>query len=126
MKVQSKDLRIGNLVFSKETQENQIINGIDSEYVYLDCITFDYQTLEDIEPIPLTEEWLLKMGFEEWAGIGYKAPTNTAYWHFSIGLDFIPTIWTGNTITTDGYRGCKYVHQLQNLFFALTQKELTI
>jgi hypothetical protein len=74
--------------------------------------------------IPITEEWLLKFGF--------KKHLDTIYQHWSnqTGIFQISTrlpkgsygIWCGS-----GTMGCfEYVHQLQNIFFALTGEELTI
>jgi len=80
------------------------------------------------EPIPLTEEWLLKLGFEK---------DKEEKWEFSI--PGMPYVWRKESPTADQpftiwYRydkeelciSCegKYVHQLQNLYFALTGEEL--
>jgi len=68
----------------------------------------------EVRPIPLTEEWLLKLGFENNELIA-------AHNKF---------IWFKNHIGISGMLGvvkpveCKYVHQLQNLYFALTGEEL--
>lgn len=66
----------------------------------------------DLSPIPLTEEWLIKFGFE----IKNYSYTNSHYVKGKFGFD----------LTTFEYKGIKlkYVHQLQNLFFALTCEEL--
>jgi hypothetical protein len=72
----------------------------------------------DIDPIPLTEEWLLKFGFTE-----HKT------------TDIYPTFakqmfnWNDGILYIIGYgfmNHIKYVHQLQNLYFALTEEELKI
>lgn len=72
----------------------------------------------EIDPIPLTEEILLKCGFE-------KAKVNTiinAYISFSFYLtiydDKLFYEWKGGNIEV------KHLHQLQNLYFALTGQEL--
>jgi hypothetical protein len=75
----------------------------------------------DIDPIQLTEEWLFKFGFE-WKGLGGKfltifTPCGKALVY--IGDNFF--IFSNVTIETP----IKYVHQLQNLYFALTGEELT-
>lgn len=73
-----------------------------------------------IQPIPLTEEWLLKFGFKEdgyynsakkWRGI-FNQPLIQGNGYFTIPNYFSTEI--------------KYVHQLQNLYFALTNTELQI
>lgn len=77
--------------------------------------------------ISLTEEWLLKFGFER----------EDQHGNFKIITGKYPT-WLHINLTTlefaNGYdyecsgneTKCKYVHQLQNLYFALTGEELTI
>ena len=85
----------------------------------------DWSVLKDLKdapidqlwckPIPLTEEWLLKFGFDK---IDFQFIKN--------GIKLFPIrdlYYRGNfPIKSD----IKYVHQLQNLYFALTGEELTI
>ena len=64
----------------------------------------------DIDSISLTEEWLLKFGFENngiafWNGVGLSK--------LSDGFYFMTT-------------KIEFLHQLQTLYFALTGEELTI
>ena len=68
------------------------------------------------KPIPITEEWLLKFGFENWdinAWINKISlhKQDGVYWHHS---------YSGHEICLE------YVHQLQNLYFALTGEELIL
>ena len=79
--------------------------------------------LQDLQPIPLTEEWLLRFGFNfdngqyELGDIVFQLEKN----EFQVVL-----------IADDP--GCahfvkykyKYVHQLQNLYFALTGEEFKV
>jgi hypothetical protein len=69
---------------------------------------------KDLNGIPLTEEWLVTFGFEYIEE--YK------WWEID---------WCNFTIDLGGeyefefaFHPIKYVHQLQNLYFALTGKEL--
>lgn len=87
----------------------------------------DFYHLSDIKFIELTREWLNKFGFKFiWGGSGED-------YVFSYGekCNTIDLIQRGN-IFKYGLRlgSCeiqiKYVHQLQNLYFALTGEELTI
>ena len=116
--INAKELRIGNYVHSLETGETQKITGITEEHPYINSITFDYPNYDEIEPIPLTEEWLFKLGF-----INDRV------------LEFYRNDITDSTIIIDynficllGYSHVKlkYVHELQNLYFALTGSELTV
>jgi len=68
----------------------------------------------DLEPIPLTEEWLFKFGFEFTNGYGFKIFGNWLQKEDDVYFYNV----NGNFIQID------YVHQLQNLYFALTGKEL--
>ena len=79
----------------------------------------------DYHPIPLTEEWLLKFGFEYVESYdNYKIKAGD-YWN---SVKFYEGEWCYNNDDSDA--GCyflttiKYVHQLQNLYFALTNEEL--
>jgi len=118
--MKANELRIGNLVNKTEQTIRSSRLGISiwDEYDWYaigDCI----DSLEYYEPIPLTEEWLLKFGFE-------KINVNERYWVKSVclihqrhdeGLDYLPSPF-GPVIKYE------YVHQLQNLYFALTGEEL--
>ena len=79
-----------------------------------------------IEPIPLTEDWLLKFGFKKQSNTYYiSINCLTAELHFEdYGHNMILWLKSDNSNLILDYT--RYVHQLQNLYFALTQKELTI
>jgi hypothetical protein len=80
-----------------------------------------FMLLSGIEPIELTEEWLKRLGFKR---------KNNA-WELAVGgTDF--SLWNppgdleirlNDTILCPK---TEYVHQLQNLYFALTNSELTL
>jgi len=84
----------------------------------------------DIDPIPLSEEWLLKFGFKKendsfYYGNGWlDVSIPTVHYSFDIwrGNENYPTTsdWSEIPISVD------YVHQLQNLYFALTGEELVV
>jgi hypothetical protein len=106
-KMEAKELRIGNIVKyentvylhgGKITEVDNIIQGETDYY----------------EPIPLTEDWLLKFGFEKTslhyfrkAGVLIQAEDNCY------------ECYLGSVVAK-----LEYVHQLQNLYFALTGTEL--
>lgn len=69
-----------------------------------------------IEPIPLTEEWLIKFGFEN-SNMGFSAD----YSKDNIELNFVNGLYEYGD-----YCKIEYVHKLQNLYFALTGEELTL
>jgi hypothetical protein len=82
--------------------------------------------LEYLKPILLTEEWLLKFGFSKrdvLSSVLYDMKNP----RFSIYLN--PPIDKSNKWNILGIEkniNIQYVHQLQNLYFALTGEELTI
>ena len=79
-------------------------------------------------PIPLTEEWLLKFGFKTRTTVNHSV-------QYFIGENPLTRDWLLDILWLNGYEypfyrngffKIKYVHQLQNLFFALTAEELEI
>jgi len=113
----TNELRIGSWVKdSKSRTDSQILmigyNNVDhgQGLVYF----------SEIEPIPLTSEWLERFGFEKLPNPNFMAIGTSPKFsdYFSIDL-------RGNYIEF-GYKliNIKHVHQLQNLYFALTSKEL--
>jgi len=82
----------------------------------------------DIKPIPLTEEWLLKFGFEKRTGkyIGncWAFGINPRTEDYLIALEQINE--NQDFFYQNSFFDIKSVHQLQNLYFALTGEELSI
>lgn len=119
--MKANELRIGNYVKSLNT-----VCTIDCIFRQQVEVSNNYEEwtpdLEDIKPIPLTEDWLLKFGFNKGEDIvGYC---------FFIELenieDFTIHLQDGKLVYFYEDLELKYVHQLQNLYFALTGEELTI
>ena len=119
--ISAKDLRLGNWVYSS-------VYGKDMQIVFSAQIDVIW------DGIPLSEEWLLKFGFEK-AEIGYSISlseneichrpkfnlrwiTSEFFTHNPIKKPFIRIDNTGTDIF--------YVHSFQNYFFALTGEELKI
>jgi hypothetical protein len=107
--IKANELRIGNKIFYRNK-----------------AITVNWQELKwiqeennNFQPIPLTEEILLKCGFVKdgrWFCLHFG--------FYSIGIANDESGF--NYVWDDGFRTIKYLHQLQNLYFALTNEELTI
>jgi len=121
--MEANELRIGNLVSrtNKLTKEKLTIELTAS--CILDIYANGEMSSFIYDPIKTTKEWLLKFGF-------YENRSNNS-WQLDTNMGF--SIWgriekgfyiyaddeeIGNTIY--------YIHQLQNIYFALTQTELTI
>jgi len=78
---------------------------------------------EEADPIPLTEEWLIKFGFEKTSDNMYWVqPDNFMYFE----LNNFGIIATFPDSVADFGKRVNNVHSLQNLYFALTGEELTI
>lgn len=120
--MEARELRIGNWV--KQGRANVQVTGAMIQEIN--------QELLDVEPIPLTEEWLLKFGFTK--------PNNWHCYKLVISDDKLQNLESSLQVSFEGCgfvqicRGginaysakVKYVHQIQNLYFALTGQELTI
>lgn len=87
-------------------------------------------TLEEIEPIPITEDVLLEFGFGKFfipvSDIFYLRLPVLSHGHLS--FYFNSNGFNCDLGTTSGYHfgttKIKHLHQLQNLYFALTNQEL--
>lgn len=107
------ELRIGNLT------NFGAVYQIEADCFYVaDLDGTSYKSKwADIQPIPLTEEWLIKFGFK-YKSYGY-AEEEWKQWSFN-GYSL-----NGFRCTTSGVE-LEYIHTLQNLYFALNNSELTI
>lgn len=122
------ELRIGNFVeFENEVFRMHTITEL---YPILDTDLFGAYVVEwdKLSPIPLTEEWLVDFGFID----KYKSCNKDwSIYGFTINQQSDEDD-DGNKIPQEQifyyqYQyGIKYVHQLQNLYFALIGKELII
>ena len=124
--MKATELRIGNWV-RWNYEESSEGNVYPVEYGYeLDDIKNNPNI---VKPIPLTEEWLIRFGFEldkeydEGGLVDYRLTL------MKNSLEFV-SFWNSeelNGINQPQTRvDVKHVHQLQNLYFALTGQELTI
>ena len=124
--MKANELRLKNLILH---------DGVAKEVIALadeDIVVKDFAGKPDsFEPIELTEEWLVKFGFRP------ESTWNKDEMSFNISLNNKNAIsinpydcsfcvganeWTEWTFPMDIF----YVHQLQNLYFALTGEELTL
>jgi hypothetical protein len=109
----AEELRLGNYVYSKSCNCNFPKGVIQVDFEAFRKIHL-FDGLSGLEPIELTEEWLLKFGFEKVAENDFILGKYSLYY----------------LLYYDGYRVSeitpKYVHKLQNLYFALTGKELVV
>lgn len=131
MNLTKEELRIGNYVLSPRGIERVSAIGAPIDVMFSDNAGYE---LKYLSPIPLTEELLLRCGFEvkiehdvcKRYHIGENPITKDWYvslvWIIepkSVGMPDYPFYSNGGHLI-------KYLHQLQNLYFALTGEELTL
>jgi hypothetical protein len=148
----ANELRVYNYIYKKIHKKDTPLEvveilSINSSFDVLDVKNIGgYITeqcpLKDFEPIPLTEEWLLKLGFKV---KDRKSNLNTDIFYiptFEIDyclfyadfrLDYgLYVEYTDSPFPEDDEKlypitfEIKYIHQLQNLLYSLTGEELTI
>ena len=111
--MKATELMIGNWVEQPNTGTEQVVSILNE----LQIITTSGHIDKYCKPIPLTEEWLIKFGFDNslvkdiFLALGYNVIYDEGKYYFR---------YYGLTVEV------KHVHQLQNLYFALTNEELTI
>lgn len=115
MKVQ--ELRLGNYLFIGGIERYVKVSAIFlSHFKCTDESGIDFNNHQNnIKPIKLTEEILLKCGFD----------LNSIPYHAIKGqvvLSLFRGVWAFKHVHTE----VKYLHQLQNLYWCLTGKELNI
>ena len=117
----SNELRIGNYIeWVGRHADSRILNLKDFNIV---CESLNNNETY-FEPVPITEEQLLRFGFKD-CGYTFELKRKTKSFIFT---------WYSKEVLTGKrsgwyckkYEHIKYVHQLQNLYFALTGGELLL
>lgn len=129
--LKASELRIGNFVKEEKRQDTYLCIlslGIGGEGRSGICVSQFPDTGESWKNaelsfigIPLTEEWLVRLGFDKYSQLRRE----------EFMLDYFDGKIIINAYSSDDNEGAistniKHVHQLQNLYFALTGEELTI
>lgn len=140
--MEAKDLRIGNLVYlNNELYHRKLIsvpltvtgvNWKESEHFpnsKHSISLFDIRTGKEysqfnefVAPITLTEEWLMKFGLTRFEGQWIKTKRCGQQVIIEQTLNGFKFEYYGSS----NFAFFKYVHQFQNLYFALTGQELEI
>jgi hypothetical protein len=132
--MKANELRIGNYVYDEDVKYKTSLGHT----VILSKGVHSFNLGEiNLKPIPLTEEWLLKFGFESWncKGVDWIFE-KVIYKELDIEQKMI--ISSSGTCCIEEQEDhpevevqkfiirpdIHYVHQLQNLYFALTGQEL--
>lgn len=138
--IDKKELRIGNIIRMEGIQ-----NDIDNKAFVVtgmgptgDTIWGKYKFPNNNDPgvmdsnevpayqrfcegMPITEEWLTKFGFKEWSEGNWKIEVENANVDFEEINYYLPYKSLNVHI---GELEMKYVHQLQNIYYIFTGKEL--
>ena len=106
MDMEERELRIGNWLYEFNTPFR------------VDYIN-EARPMYDVSPIHLTEQWLIDFGFVHFLKGLWSRKSVELYWDVDNCGRFVH-FWANKFIEVN------HVHQLQNLYFELTGKELTI
>lgn len=132
--IKVSDLRIGNIIHYTGKQENEwndegdvVVMTIGSEKIETEYVhglsSFIEPELDGFEPIPLTEDWLLQLGFSRsllpFSEGVYEGPIIDHRVEYNAG-SFMYCLWSQHL------RNIDHVHQLQNLYHAITGEDLQI
>lgn len=117
--MKAEEFRIGNYLI--EAKSSMIVQVTDLSENRIG-VTGDFKGRWQSVPIPITEEWIVNLGLgvqynQEWVLVDKK-------WGVYFVYDEDNDIWNVNLKNHYEFATIKYVHQLQNLYFALTNKEL--
>jgi len=140
--MKANELRIGNLILSSfdRVETVRMILGhegykdrADVHEIYKHLIGVEENrnqyNLAEIKPIPLTEDWLLSFGFaSSFSSDPQETPASKSF-RLNYFMLFMPNEENQRfiiDIPNVEIFYIKSVHQLQNLYFALTQTELTL
>ena len=138
--IQATELRIGNFIgMNLEEYPNNFFTALEigeTMKVYEGLITLkgaaikrvetSFMYVDDFEPIPLNEDWLVKLGFTK-----ERNSIDSADLFIKKDIVFVLTgehytvSWNSVTINLIPAK-VKFVHELQNLFYCLTGTELTL
>ena len=136
--MKANELRHGNLILQLDGNLICCVEGLPND----NFIQYSYpenpshhksvfgEPIEYFKGVPLTEDWLLKFGFKK-CDVRFTSLFTIdcdkfnngileIYRHEGEGLEF--SVRTNNKIKIEFH----FVHQLQNLYFALTEEELEI
>lgn len=115
--IEEKEIRIGNWFHYDPIQWNYAAHSGDFKWSSSDWFALGESTLflEDITPIPLTGKWLDKFKFRKYNNIRFE--------HDMLPGDIVKgdVFYLANVVPE-----MKWVHQLQNAFYAITGEELEV
>lgn len=125
-----KNLRIGNLLTWKDQEDPTeailtYVGGVLNDCIWLEWVWADGKAdyidcdLDCVKGIEITEDWLIKFGFDLVVKEGNQGEFRV-YQLNEITYNTNHGWWWKHQLTVQP----KYIHELQNLFFAITGTEL--
>ena len=123
--MEAKELRIGNYLNFEFHKDSGGIKKVGVFLSDIENLIHGGNKSKYYTPIPLTEEWLVKFGFErtsygrEFKGFHLEASSRVLATDVLSGFSW-------EQVVDEKYLRILYVHQLQNLYFALTNEELKL
>jgi len=118
--MEAKNLRIGNFISDANASDSFFaqVKKLDYSRCYYGQFHSAYS---DLKPIPISEEWLIKFGFVLVVKQGNQGEFRV-YQLNEITYNTNHGWWWKHHLTVQP----KYIHELQNLFFAITGTELEL
>lgn len=125
--MEQTELRLGNYLFYRGQKEAKVssigTNGFETTYIGKDQPNGS-DDLGEYRPIPLTEECLVRFGIHiDGQSISLKSGTIGV---IQRGREGMFKYYLQSAFGMVHLDSIKYVHQLQNLYFALTGEELEL
>ena len=116
-----KELRLGKYVIPNTDNIPWRVSAIARNYVYVELMTEITKGETEINPIPLDDEIMERLGFNsKWVRGVFGVATTSEHSDYVFyqkceenGIAYFP-------------KPLKYVHELQNMYYALTGEELKI
>lgn len=123
--MKTNELRIGNYV-NIEGDVVKVKEIYEKSIYYANGEYESYATEDFIQPIELTEEVLVKIGFEKFVKSFRMELSGCRLDYFINKTLYIYKKHTNCCLIKDLEIKCEYVHQLQNAYFLLTGQELEV
>jgi len=134
--METKELRLGNQLHYdfKRTSFNGVEKVCEVKEILSDFIKTDFADdfIVNFKPIQLTDEWMIKLGFQNAFNMGaswWKHPSKANYyWMFdkSVGLTHLGFYSGHGSVFGHGNKPINYVHDLQNTYYAIRGEELVL
>ena len=134
--IQANELRIGNKVMFKGDAGTYTVLGVPAwgmdgngdgkePLILIDRCHKQIVPESKLRPIPISPEILEKAGFsnqklDDWEVFAYEDTPICAHWD---GVEWCFKYGYDSDLT---FAACEFVHQLQNLIFALTNKDIIL